>query len=409
MNYTVLKDQNLIDISVTNYGSKWVDGLLKVIDRNDVSLADELVPGTVLDIPEVDDSDLDLQYVKSRGIQVVTGQYVVPPPAAPSGLVLSAVAYNQINLSWTDNSDNEVGFDIERSLDGLSWVVVITTPYNATSYDDVDLVEDTLYYYRIRATGSVKKSAYTPPLSIKTPFKNPLDIYANGLEFWFRQDDVIFNGINVSQINDRSGKGRHLTQSTATRQPFHNQFAALPEGSLDGHEGIDFYIDGDGTDFRGIDILPVDFGASIPLPYYLFMVIRLSSGSPITNSMKLEIADNAPGRSILDGGLTIWDGASAGVWRAETDKGNLSRISCPELDGVEENMLLAIKITNDPSTILCYKNGVLLANIDEGQLGGNYDLTSIVLGAADWHNQAQIGLIYRVGGIWNKGFEQHEI
>ena len=36
------------------------------------------------------------------------------PPKAPTGLTATAVSKNQINLSWTDNSNNETGFEIER-------------------------------------------------------------------------------------------------------------------------------------------------------------------------------------------------------------------------------------------------------------------------------------------------------
>ncbi len=40
------------------------------------------------------------------------------PPAAPTTLTASAVAYNQVNLSWNDNANNETGFEIERSTTG---------------------------------------------------------------------------------------------------------------------------------------------------------------------------------------------------------------------------------------------------------------------------------------------------
>ena len=47
----------------------------------------------------------------------------VPPPtvpAAPSGLVASAVSSSAIDLAWTDNASNESGYTVERSPNGTS-------------------------------------------------------------------------------------------------------------------------------------------------------------------------------------------------------------------------------------------------------------------------------------------------
>jgi len=41
-------------------------------------------------------------------------------PEAPSGLSASALSSSSIRLTWTDNSGNETGFKVERSLDGTS-------------------------------------------------------------------------------------------------------------------------------------------------------------------------------------------------------------------------------------------------------------------------------------------------
>jgi chitodextrinase len=41
----------------------------------------------------------------------------VAPPATPSNLVAVAVATNQVNLSWINNAEGEVGFYIERAPD----------------------------------------------------------------------------------------------------------------------------------------------------------------------------------------------------------------------------------------------------------------------------------------------------
>jgi hypothetical protein len=38
-----------------------------------------------------------------------------PIPAAPTNLTATAASSSQINLSWTDNSNNETGFKVERS------------------------------------------------------------------------------------------------------------------------------------------------------------------------------------------------------------------------------------------------------------------------------------------------------
>ena len=38
----------------------------------------------------------------------------LPTPSAPTNLISAAASYNQIDLDWLDNSNNEDGFRIER-------------------------------------------------------------------------------------------------------------------------------------------------------------------------------------------------------------------------------------------------------------------------------------------------------
>lgn len=53
----------------------------------------------------------------SNEITITTTRQEIPP-SAPSDLAGIAVAYNQIDLSWQDNSDNEDGFRVECNIYG---------------------------------------------------------------------------------------------------------------------------------------------------------------------------------------------------------------------------------------------------------------------------------------------------
>ncbi len=82
--------------------------------------------------------------------------------SAPSNLGAQALVSNQIVLSWSDNSSNETGFKIERSMDGTNFTEVGTAAANATSYSDNGLNAWTTYAYKIRAANGSTYSSYTP-------------------------------------------------------------------------------------------------------------------------------------------------------------------------------------------------------------------------------------------------------
>jgi hypothetical protein len=82
------------------------------------------------------------------------------PLAAPSNLTATAVSSSQINLAWTDNSINEVGFRILRSLDGTKFTQFTTVGANITTYANTGLAAATKYYYRVKAyTGTLNSPA----------------------------------------------------------------------------------------------------------------------------------------------------------------------------------------------------------------------------------------------------------
>jgi autotransporter-associated beta strand protein len=77
---------------------------------------------------------------------------VLTPPNAPLILTATPMNWRQIDLSWMDNSGDEAGFVVERSLNvGGPFVAVGSVTPNTTSFSDTTCSEFTTYYYRVRA------------------------------------------------------------------------------------------------------------------------------------------------------------------------------------------------------------------------------------------------------------------
>jgi fibronectin type 3 domain-containing protein len=111
-------------------------------------------------------------------------------PASPSAFSATAVSFKRINLSWVDNSNNETGFEIWRSVSPSSGFVTIgVTAANTTSFADTSLNPNTLYYYRLRAIGQFGESQPISNINIADAI-------------W------LFNG----NLNDESGNSRILSQ-----------------------------------------------------------------------------------------------------------------------------------------------------------------------------------------------------
>ena len=93
----------------------------------------------------------------------------ISPPAAPSGMNATAVSANQIDLGWTDNSDNEKGFQVERAtaVDGPFTLVASLGP-GVTSYSNSGLASGTSYFYRVRSFNADGFSGYSNVASATT-------------------------------------------------------------------------------------------------------------------------------------------------------------------------------------------------------------------------------------------------
>lgn len=90
------------------------------------------------------------------------------PPVAPTDLSTTVVSSSQIDLAWADNSDNETLFNVERSLDGISYGFYDSVGANVESYSDTGLNANTQYWYQVSASNPDGTSLSSDPASATT-------------------------------------------------------------------------------------------------------------------------------------------------------------------------------------------------------------------------------------------------
>jgi predicted phage tail protein len=89
-------------------------------------------------------------------------------PAIPTNPFASlSNTSGQVTITWTDVSNNETGFQIERSTTpGANFAWVVTTAANATSFLNTGLTPGATYYYRVRSLNLVGYSNYSPEVQV---------------------------------------------------------------------------------------------------------------------------------------------------------------------------------------------------------------------------------------------------
>lgn len=111
-----------------------------------------------------DSSNVNVRIDIAPGNQTITDQRTVVTaavaPNAPSGLNASAQANGNIALTWSDNSNNEQSFRVERSSNGGGFAALANLAVNIRSYNDLanNLTVGTSYTYRVLAINPIGSS-----------------------------------------------------------------------------------------------------------------------------------------------------------------------------------------------------------------------------------------------------------
>ncbi len=149
---------------------KGVDGefmILDTADQNAIEYIDTTVKQGRRYFYRVKAFGLISESPYSNEVEVITSSGDIN---APTDLIATPISLNKISLSWSDNSDNELGFFIERKDSTLqtSYIVIDTVGENSVSYVDSTVLEGRYYVYRVKAFNLVRESEYSNEAVVRT-------------------------------------------------------------------------------------------------------------------------------------------------------------------------------------------------------------------------------------------------
>ena len=87
---------------------------------------------------------------------------------APTLTSAKAISKSQIDVKWTDNSNNVAVFKIERSTNNNFWSEIATVAAGQTSFSNLGLARNTTYSYRVRAINAAGNSSYSNIATART-------------------------------------------------------------------------------------------------------------------------------------------------------------------------------------------------------------------------------------------------
>jgi len=212
-------------------------------------------------------------------------------PASPSDLNATPESYKEIKINWTDNSDNEQGFILERKGVNGYEVISILSP-NVTTYTDYNLSPQTSYSYRLRSYNSIGKSEYTA-VAEATTGQAPLPKAFNG-------PHSIPGKIEVEDFDDNESGIAYFDADAENKGGKYRATGVDIQDCTQGGYNVGYVNEGEWLTYLVENVTAGTYD----------LVFQLASASTTTETKKIEvyIDDNLVGgvTPIITGGWQTW-------------------------------------------------------------------------------------------------------
>jgi len=206
-----------------------------------------------------------------------------------------AIKLGKINLSWTDNSGNELGFKIERSRNyGRRYSEIATVSEGTTSYADENLAYG-VYQYRVRAynvAGDSNFSNVPKVYLVQTPPARPSGLVTEvvsptQIKLTWNDNSDNEDGFRINRNTSSSGRYTLIATLDANTTEYIDENL---EPGQSYYYAMSAYNEVRHADHRGI------VSATTPEPQRSsYIRILNSNGSPCSSAKKIDLVERSHG------------------------------------------------------------------------------------------------------------------